>query len=213
MGALIGVGFGAGLLLMLSALQFRSPFGRHKSAVSNRVWPGFVDDVASALRAGVSIPNAIWQAGGRLPVALSAAFGSAQSRWEAGAGFEKALAELESVIAAPPFSQFIETVQLATTHGGNRLPALLVQLSETLRSQQALYDDVKGRQASTVSSARVAVAAPWVVLLMTSTRADVRVAYSSVTGWLVLAGVAWVCLISYLAMRRISRLKALEVLM
>lgn len=216
MGWLIGLLFGAGLVIALPPLEFgvwspASLRSRRRNG-SARHWPAFIDDTASGLRAGLSVPHAVWQAGSRLPTAERSAFAAAAARWRDGEGLEAALAELERSIASLPFTQFVETLRVAVAHGGSRLPTLLAELAENLRNEQSLLDDVRGRQATTVNSAKVAVAAPWLVLAFTGSRADVRIAYASTTGLLVLIAVAWVCFMSYLAMRRLARLSALEVL-
>lgn len=216
MGWLIGLLFGAGLVVALPPLDLAGwqihaiPSSRRRGTA--RHWPAFIDDTASGLRAGLSVPHAVWQAGTRLPSAERSAFDAAASRWRAGEGLESALVELEQSISSLPFTQFVETLRVAVAHGGSRLPTLLAELAENLRNEQSLLDDVRGRQATTVNSAKVAVAAPWLVLAFTGSRADVRLAYASTTGVLVLIGVAWVCFMSYLAMRRLARLSALEVL-
>jgi tight adherence protein B len=57
-----------------------------------------------------------------------------------------------------------------------------------------------------VNAARLAVAAPWIVLAMLSTRPDSLQAYSRPAGVLVLAIGAALSLVAYLLMVRIGRL-------
>jgi tight adherence protein B len=213
MAALISFAFGAGLWLALSTLPAR-PQGRRRRAprrAAARVWPAFFDDVASGLRAGLGVGQAVWQAGGRLPLLERAAFAAAEESWRQGRGLTASLADLAAALSVPALTAFVELIQLALVHGGNRLPALLVELAEQTRSQLALVDEVKGRQASTVNAARVAVAAPWVVLALTMTRPDVRQVYASISGLAVLALIAALSLGSYLLMSKLARIEALEV--
>lgn len=215
MGQLIGIGFGAGLWIALMAFEF-SPHKWRKLGVRARsdvAWPAFIDDVASGLRAGLPIPQALWQAAHRLPATERAMFAQAESSWSAGAGFNTTLRALESGIGQPAFTMLCQTIELGAEHGGSRLPVLLTQLGEQIRGHLALLAEVKSRQASTVNAAKVAVMAPWLVLLLTSTRAQVRATYMTSTGLLLLAGVALVCAVSYLVMVRLARITALEVLL
>ena len=63
-----------------------------------------------------------------------------------------------------------------------------------------------GVEAWAVNGARVAVAAPWVVLLLMSTQSDVIQRYRSTTGTLILAFGAVTCVVAYRVMMRIGRL-------
>lgn len=213
MGWLLGVAFGAGL--WLAAASMRAPEllrrRRRPRAAAARVWPAYFDDVASGLRAGLAIGPAVWQAGRRLPWLERAAFELAESRWASGAGLSASLDALNSALAVPAFDSFVELLRLAATQGSSRLPALVAELAEQTRSQLYLMDEVRGRQATTVNAAKVAVAAPWVVLLLTASRADVRATYLTPTGGLVLVAVAAVSALSYLAMLKLSRIEALRV--
>jgi tight adherence protein B len=65
---------------------------------------------------------------------------------------------------------------------------------------------MESRQAWTVNGARLAVAAPWLVLLFMSFQSEVIRRYASPGGVLVLAVGAAACLVSYRLMMRIGRL-------
>ena len=215
MGMLLGLVFGAGLVLLLVArgdLSAGDFWPKSPPPPSPRVWPVFLDDVAGGLRAGLSLPAATWQAASRLPVPLRAAFADAERRWREGAGFTGILQELSASISANVFTGFCDLAVLAHDRGSARLPALLTELAEAQRGYLALEDEVRGRQASTVNAAKVALLAPWLVLALTVGRQEVRERYATGTGALVLAGVMFVSTLSFLAMRRLARIEAMQVL-
>ena len=210
----MGIGFGAGLWLVVVGLRSEPLAWRRRRPprpAAARVWPAYFDDVASGLRAGLAIGPAVWQAGRRLPWLERAAFERAEQEWARGSGLTASLSELSDSLAVPAFASFVELLRLAATAGSSRLPALVAELAEQSRSQLHLLDEVRGRQATTVNAARVAVAAPWVVLALTASRPDVRDVYLTGTGALVLAAVAAVSALAYLAMLRLSRIDALRV--
>ena len=66
--------------------------------------------------------------------------------------------------------------------------------------------ELETRQGWIVNAARLAVAAPWAVLLLLGTRSDTLHAYDSGGGTLLLAIGAAVCVIAYRLMLRIGRL-------
>ena len=77
-------------------------------------------------------------------------------------------------------------------------------------SQPASHDNAHFRRhraiERTVNGARLAVASPWLVLLLMSFQSDVIHRYASATGVVVLTVGAVACVIAYRLMMRIGRL-------
>lgn len=65
---------------------------------------------------------------------------------------------------------------------------------------------MEGRQSWTVNGARLAVAAPWLVLLAMSFQPEVIARYGSAEGTAVLVGGAVACVVAYRTMMRLGRL-------
>ena len=216
MGTLIGIIFGAGLSMVLwnqdSHIHTAILRLKRRPSTINFAWPAFIEDVASGVRAGLGLPQATWQAGSRLPVSAASVFSQAELKWSGGDGFEDALAYLLIQFPNASCEQFVHTIELAHRQGGRAVSTLLSQMARDLRTQQQLIHEVKGRQAVTATSAKVAVAAPWVVLVMTATRSDVRETYSTSSGLVVLVIVFGITAGSYLLMKKIAEIPELEVL-
>ena len=216
MGSLIGMVFGVGLCLVMwnhddQLVRLARQVRRKESHISF-AWPAFIEDVASGVRAGLGLPQSTWQAGSRLPLASSSVFAEAEKIWKSGEGFDAALVFLTHQFPNSACEQFVHTIELAHRQGGHSISTLLSHFARDLRSQQQLIHEVKGRQAVTATSAKVALAAPWVVLAMTCTREDVRATYSTSVGAVVLMVIALVSFGSYLLMKKIARISELEVL-
>ena len=95
---------------------------------------------------------------------------------------------------------------MAREVGGGELGRLLRNLSGYLRDDARTRSELESRQAWTVNGARLAVAAPWLVLLLMSLQPEVIRRYASPAGVLVLAVGAVACLVAYRLMMRIGRL-------
>jgi tight adherence protein B len=216
MGGLIGLMFGAGLVLVIFDTRVGDSSVRIRRArsldFSTIPWPQFIDDVASGVRAGVAVPLAIFQAGERLPHGPNHIFEQWHEQWASGIGFEQTLRGLRETLNSAPFDQFAETMEIAHRQGGRTVATLLSQLARNVRAQEQLIHEVRGRQAVTVTSAKVAVGAPWVVLLLTCARPEVRSSYMNPLGVSVLLCVAAVCMVSYFAMRRLAEISELRVM-
>jgi tight adherence protein B len=95
---------------------------------------------------------------------------------------------------------------MAREVGGSDLGRLLRTLSAFLREDARTRAELETRQGWTVNAARLAVAAPWIVLAMLSLRPQAVAAYDTATGLVVLAIGGATCLVAYRVMLRIGRL-------
>ena len=83
---------------------------------------------------------------------------------------------------------------------------MLRALSELLRTDARTRAELETRQGWVVNAARLAVAAPWIVLLLLGTQSSTVRAYNSTGGVVLLAVGAAVCVVAYRVMLRIGRL-------
>ncbi|MDQ3416649.1 MAG: type II secretion system F family protein [Actinomycetota bacterium] len=182
--------------------------GRARRALRERaeVWPDVVDDLASGVRAGLSLAEALTRVGERGPVQLRPAFTGFGHQYQRTGRFGDALDELKAELADPVGDRVAEALRIARDVGGGDLGALLRSLSSFLRADLRTRSELESRQAWTVNAAWLAVAAPWVVLLLMSFQRDVIGRYASLGGAVVLLGGAGVCFIAYQLMVRIGRL-------
>lgn len=170
------------------------------------VWPDAVDNLASAVRAGLSLPEALAQLGDRGPEPLRPSFVAFAADYQAGGRFGQSLDRLKAQLADPVGDRVVEGLRIAREVGGGDLGRLLRNLSGHLRDDARTRSELESRQSWTVNGARLAVAAPWLVLLMLSFQREVISRYASGTGVLVLLVGAALCLCAYRIMLRIGRL-------
>ncbi|MBS44159.1 MAG: type II secretion system protein F [Nocardioides sp.] len=170
------------------------------------VWPEAIDDLASAVRAGLSLPDALAGLAVRGPEALRPAFASFALDYQVTGRFGDCLDRLKERLADPVGDRVAEGLRIARDVGGGELGRLLRALSGYLREELHTRSELESRQAWVVNGARLAVSAPWVVLLLMSGQRDVVTRYQSTAGVLVLAVGAALCVLAYVAMNRVGRL-------
>ncbi|MGH3509614.1 MAG: type II secretion system F family protein [Nocardioidaceae bacterium] len=170
------------------------------------VWPEAVDNLASAVRAGLSLPEAVIRLGVRGPEPLRPAFIAFAADYQLTGRFEGALDLLKTRLGDPVGDRVVEGLRIAREVGGGELGSLLRNLSRFLREDAHTRSELESRQAWTVNGARLAVAAPWLVLLMLSFQHAVIARYASTAGVVVLTVGAVVCGVAYRLMIRIGRL-------
>jgi tight adherence protein B len=174
--------------------------------LTQAAWPDVVDDLASAVRAGLPLPEAIVEAGGRAPEVLRHHFTRFGDDLRVEGRFHDALDALKAGLADPVADRVIEALRLARDVGGTDLGRLLRDLSESLRSHARIRQDIEARQSWTVNSARLAVAAPWLTVLLLATRREAVAAFNSPGGSLLLLFAAVVSVVAYRLMLALGRL-------
>ena len=170
------------------------------------VWPEAVDNLASAVRAGMSLPEALAALADRGPEPLRAAFAAFALDYQVSGRFSESLDRLKDRLADPVGDRVVESLRVAREVGGGDLGRLLRSLSGFLRDDARTRSELQSRQAWTVNGARLAVAAPWLVLLLLCFQPEVIHRYSTPGGVVVLVGGAVTCAGAYRLMVRIGRL-------
>lgn len=170
------------------------------------LWPDAVDNITSGVRAGLALPEALSQLAIRGPADLRPAFAEFAEDYRTTGRFHECLDRLKDRLSDPVADRLVESLRIAREVGGSDLGRLLRTLSVFLREDARTRAELETRQSWTVNAARLAAAAPWVVLLMLSTRRESIAAYGTPTGWLVLIIGGAVCLVAYRVMVRIGRL-------
>lgn len=192
-----------GLYLPVAVVSGRA---RRRQREFAEVWPEAVDNLASAVRAGLALPDALAQLGVRGPEALRDAFEAFGLDHQVTGRFGDCLDRLKDRLADPVGDRVVEGLRIAREVGGGELGRLLRNLSGYLRDEARTRSELESRQAWTVNGARLAVAAPWLVLLLMSFQSTVIHRYASPGGVLVLAIAAVACVVAYRLMMRIGRL-------
>lgn len=179
---------------------------RRRRAQLRDLWPDVVDNITSAVRAGLALPEALAQLAHRGPEELRPAFAEFASDYRTSGRFAESLDRLKQRLADPVGDRLIESLRIAREVGGSDLGILLRTLSSFLREDAQTRAELETRQSWTVNAARLAVGAPWLVLAMLSTRPQSIAAYDSRAGVLVLFVGATLSVLAYRLMMRIGRL-------
>lgn len=179
---------------------------RKRRAQMRDLWPDAVDNIGSAVRAGLALPEALSQLAIRGPEELRPAFASFAEDYRTSGRFQDCLDRLKERLGDPVGDRLIESLRIAREVGGSDLGRLLRTLSTFLREDARTRAELETRQGWTVNAARLATAAPWVVLAMLSLQRDSLQAYGTPAGVVVLAIGAGVTVVAYRLMIRIGRL-------
>lgn len=202
------------LAALAAAVGAWAPVGMVRGHAARRLrehaelWPAAVDNLASAIRAGLSLPESLIQLGERGPEPLRPPFQRFSRDYRANGRFDDALDLLKVRLADPVADRVIEGLRIARDVGGGDVGRMLRSLAGFLRDELRTRGELESRQSWTVNGARLAVAAPWLVLLAMSARRDAIAHFASADGAIVLGSGAVLCVVAYRLMLRLGRLPA-----
>ena len=127
--------------------------GRNRQRELAEVWPEAVDNLASAVRAGMSLSEALAQLGNRGPEPLRVPFRAFAADYQVTGRFGESLDRLKERLSDPVGDRVIEGLRVAREVGGGELGRLLRSLSGYLREDARTRSELESRQARTVNSA------------------------------------------------------------
>jgi tight adherence protein B len=170
------------------------------------IWPDVVDDMGSAVKAGMSLGQTLEEISLKGPEQVRTMFAAAHRSYLASGDLAQALTHIRRDAQDPVAEKFCGALLIAHHVGGSDLGSVLRTLSDVLRDDLRVRGELLARQAWTVNGARLAVAAPWVTVLLLSVRKDAADVYSSVLGIRVLSINAVISIAAYFTMLRVGRL-------
>lgn len=174
--------FGA-IIFLIEALVVGSRARRRQLA---KLWPEVVDSIQSAVSSGYSISDSISELGHNGPVQLRPYFERFAQRMDAGWRFDQAIDELKAEFGNEHADRLFELLRMVSKSGSAALPAVLRQQSQNIRSELSLMGQIEAKQGWVSGTAKIAVAAPWIVVAMLSSRPENISAYNSLAGVTVL---------------------------
>lgn len=190
---------------LVPVLLLRRMRDRRRQALRDQ-WPEAIDNLASAVRAGMALPEAIAGIAAHGPAHLRAAFGAFGVRYRSNGRFDECLEALKHDLADPVGDRVCETLRVAREVGGSDVATVLRTLSQLLRADTRARAELETRQGWVVNAARLAVASPWLVLILLGTQSRTVTAFDSPGGNVLLVVGAAVCVLAYRIMLRIGRL-------
>jgi tight adherence protein B len=202
----IAVAFAAAILLLVLPSAVVIWRARAQRRATRVVWPDVVDHLVSAVRSGLALPESVVTLAHSGPPITRAAFADFERDYRMTGGFADSLDRLKDRLADPVADRIVETLRMSREVGGNELTTVLRNLAAYLRQDAAIRSEVEARQSWIVNAARLGVAAPWIVLLLLSTRPEAAAAYNSPEGIALIAVGLALSLVAYRIMIGIGRL-------
>lgn len=193
----------AGAALPWLVVSVRAASRRRAAKV---LWPDAVDQLVSAVRSGLALPDAVMALAHSGPLLSREAFAGFEADFRASGNFGLSVDALKARLADPVADRILETLRMSREVGGTQLTTVLRNLSSALRQEAAIRSEVEARQSWTVNAARLGIAAPWVVLMLLAGRPEAAAAYNSSGGLILIVSGLLVSAIAYRLMIGLGRL-------
>lgn len=201
-GVLFVVGAGLGMAifdgavaaLALGAFAASAPVGAHRARAQRRrdeaaaEWPRLVEEIRLLTGSlGRSIPQALFEVGGRAPDQLRASFATAQREWAISTDFERSIGVLKARLADPTADAACETLLVAHQVGGTNVERRLAELVEDRIADVNGRKDARAKQAGVRFARRFTLIVPFGMALAGLSIGNGRAAYRTHLGQLAAA--------------------------
>jgi len=204
--AVVALAIAAGAVALATPSAVIGWRARANRRATRVVWPDVVDQLVSAVRSGLALPDSVMTLATTGPAITREAFADFAAQYRASGNFASGLDELKVRLADPVADRILETLRMSREVGGSELTTVLRNLSAYLRQESAIRSEIEARQSWVMNAAKLGVAAPWVVLLLLATRPEAASAYNSVGGATLIVIGLGVSLFAYRLMIGIGRL-------
>jgi tight adherence protein B len=178
----------------LESLSLRA---RARRRALSAAWPQVIDSLQSAAFSGLPITEAFSDLAESGPAALRPSFAGAVVRFDSGVPLVEVLDWLKSDVGEHHGDKLFEVIRAATLAGGQAYLESLRAQSAQIRSDLALSGELESKQGWVAGTAKLAVAAPWLIVAMLSSRPENAAAYNQSGGVFILLIGFLVCLFAY----------------
>lgn len=172
----------------------------------NLDWPKYLDAISSAVWSGTSLQQAILDCRNFAPKNAAWAIKELEKDINGGLDLDSALLNFKTRLAQPIADRLVELTRLANYAGGRGYLSALRAQSIQLRSENATWQEIQAKHSWIVSSARLAVFAPWLVLLLLTLRKETADVFSTAAGFSVLMLGLVATLLAFALVRHLAKL-------
>lgn len=147
-----------------------------------KLWPEVLDSLASAEVAGIGLTEAFGDLAEHAPEGLRPHFVRANAKLLAGFSFDSVVADLKAEFGEPHADRLVELLRMVNEIGATNYHGILREQARALRSDLALWGAIETKQSWVLGTAKLAIAAPWLIVGLLASRPENAEVYSSAGG-------------------------------
>lgn len=191
----LGLFIALGTLAM--ELEALASLAKNRRRELSKLWPEVLDAVHSAVSSGMTLADAFDDLAKSGPQRLRTNFYLLSNRLDSGWSFEQSIDELKSSLGEVHADRFCEVLRLVSSSGSESLGQTLRQQASSLRRDLAVAGQIDSKQGWVSGTAKIAVAAPWVVVALLATRKENAAIFNTAEAAAILLLGFVVCVVAY----------------
>lgn len=185
--------------------EFLSTRARQRRKLISQVWPEVLDSLTSASTSGLTFAEAFQDLGSVGPEALRPHFSAVCARLDSGQTLHQSLELFQFEANEIHVDRLVMLLGVVKDAGGRGFHEALRQQAKIARDDLALWGELESKQGWVTGTAKVAIAAPWIIVTLLCSRPENVAAYASLGGSLILMVGLMVSAFAYQLIRLIAR--------
>jgi len=170
---------------------------KSRSDAIAKLWPEVIESLHSAAKSGIGLIDSISELGEFGPWQVRKPFASFVRRIDSGQSFELSLTALKSELGQLNADRLIELIRLVHLSGGAGYMESLISQAKITRADIATWGELESKQGWVTGTAKLALVAPWVVIIFLASRPENVEIYNTNEGLTILLVGLTVSLIAY----------------
>lgn len=176
-------------------LAARNAAKRHNLVA--RCWPEVLDSFSSAVASGLGTVETFSDLSTHGPRETRPQFAVALDSFDRGVALDEVLDELKVSFSEAYPDRLFELVRLVSQFGGSAYAQSLRDMSHHCRTEMALDGEIAAKQGWIAGTAKLAIASPWIIVVLLSARPENAATYGSAAGFVILIAGLAVSLFAY----------------
>lgn len=181
-----GLAISLAVLWLGIALELLRLIGSSRQTKLDRLWPQVFDSFENATQSGLSLQEQLEYIGQNGPERLRSEFRDLKRDLELGKELSMSLEAFRSRFGSRHADQLALLIEVTTELGTARVAESWRQAASGLRAEQAMFGEVTAKTGWVLGSAKVALAAPWLVAFVLIRLEQNRLAFETELGAMVL---------------------------
>lgn len=179
------------------ALEALKAYATSRSDQLIKLWPEVIDSLHSAASSGFGIIDSLDELSRTGPARMRPVFAELVERIDAGSGLDVSLDWFKATLGMPQSDRLAELIRIVHKSGGVGYLDALRNQSLITRSEIALWGELQSKQGWVTGTAKLAIAAPWIIVATLSSRPENVAIYNTNQGLTILSFGLLVSLFAY----------------
>ena len=204
--SIAGLAFCVGILILGAGLEVLRVVGGSRQRNLEKLWPQVFDSFQNAAQSGIGLEEQLEYLKTTGPKALTGHFERLEGLLISGFPIERALEDFRSRVANRHADLLALLLLLAHELGQKGMAENWARVSNEIREEQGVLGQVLAKQGWVSGSAKVALAAPWLIALVLVQLEQNKAAFASELGSLVLVFGLLLSFVAYALVNRLGKL-------